>query len=168
MDNIEYEKLMAELVKELEETIPENADKTELVEAFKSYAKEYLEIIEKYKLGQPEDALRFLLKRTKKLTLDQKKQKLIQDENYRKIQILSGMAYEMAANTLQGKENDVDEETKEKLKKVLKESLEKVRDFNKREAERLVSEAMLDIRFVETKKIDMVSLRLGKLIRVKK
>ena len=170
-----YIELIMELVREFKNVLPEETEKKELIDSFEKYLYEIVEQIQKSEyenIENKEEFVESVLKSEKKsiieLTLENKKQKLINDEPFNQIQVISSKAFEMAYNTIEGQKVEIDEKSLNDLQEKLVQNLKKVRDFNKMQSEILVSEGILDLNFIKEPQIETTSLRLSRYIVRKK
>ena len=170
-----YIELIMELVREFKNVLPEETEKKELIDSFEKYLYEIVEQIQKSEyenIENKEEFVESVLKSETKsiieLTLENKKQKLINDEPFNQIQVISSKAFEMAYNTLEGQKVEIDEKSLNDLQEKLVQNLKKVRDFNKMQSEILVSEGILDLNFIKEPQIETTSLRLSRYIVRKK
>ena len=170
-----YIELIMELVREFKNVLPEETEKKELIDSFEKYLYEIVEQIQKSEyenIENKEEFVESVLKSETKsiieLTLENKKQKLINDEPFNQIQVISSKAFEMAYNTIEGQKVEIDEKSLNDLQEKLVQNLKKVRDFNKMQSEILVSEGILDLNFIKEPQIETPSLRLSRYIVRKK
>ena len=170
-----YIELIMELVREFKNVLPEETEKKELIDSFEKYLYEIVEQIQKSEyenIENKEEFVESVLKSETKsiieLTLENKKQKLINDEPFNQIQVISSKAFEMAYNTIEGQKVEIDEKSLNDLQEKLVQNLKKVRDFNKMQSEILVSEGILDLNFIKEPQIETTSLRLSRYIVIKK
>lgn len=170
-----YIELIMELVREFKNVLPEETEKKELIDSFEKYLYEIVEQIQKSEyenIENKEEFVESVLKSETKsiieLTLENKKQKLINDEAFNQIQVISSKAFEMAYNTIEGQKVEIDEKSLNDLQEKLVQNLKKVRDFNKMQSEILVSEGILDLNFIKEPQIETTSLRLSRYIVRKK
>ena len=164
-----------ELVREFKNVLPEETEKNELIDSFEKYLYQIVEQIQKSEyenIENKEEFVESVLKSETKsiieLTLENKKQKLINDEPFNQIQVISSKAFEMAYNTIEGQKVEIDEKSLNDLQEKLVQNLKKVRDFNKMQSEILVSEGILDLNFIKEPQIETTSLRLSRYIVRKK
>ena len=170
-----YIELIMELVREFKNVLPEETEKKELIDSFEKYLYEIVEQIQNSEyenIENKEEFVESVLKSETKsiieLTLENKKQKLINDEPFNQIQVISSKAFEMAYNTIEGQKVEIDEKSLNDLQEKLVQNLKKVRDFNKMQSEILVSEGILDLNFIKEPQIETTSLRLSRYIVRKK
>ena len=170
-----YIELIMELVREFKNVLPEETEKKELIDSFEKYLYEIVEQIQKSEyenIENKEEFVESVLKSETKsiieLTLENKKQKLINDEPFNQIQVISSKAFEMAYNTIEGQKVEIDEKSLNDLQEKLVQNLKKVRDFKKMQSEILVSEGILDLNFIKEPQIETTSLRLSRYIVRKK
>lgn len=169
----EHKAVINELVNEFADSIENLEDKKELTIAFEKYLYNLVKMAEKIdssikdKNKAVEMLLRYSTDNAVKLTLDQKRQMLIKDENFEKIRSISNRAFEMTQEVLAKKITEPNEQELEEMKNTLNQSLKDVKDFNKQQAVWLVSEGILDLNFVENPKIEIMSIRLGRRLHSK-
>lgn len=84
------------------------------------------------------------------------------DSNFDEIKRISIEIFEVAKEKMKNGEvkTNIDDE---KIKKELRELLDKVDFLNEIEAKRLVSEAMLDLDYISNSDVKILSLRLGQI-----
>ncbi len=84
------------------------------------------------------------------------------DSNFDEIKRISIEIFEVAKEKMKNGEvkTNIDDE---KIKKELRELLDKVDFLNEIEAKRLVSEAMLDLDYINNSDVKILSLRLGQI-----
>lgn len=158
------EKLISELVIEFEKIVPE--EENDLIQIYREYIKElinsakYSSIPQDYK--DVEEMLRYELKRFKKMNIDEIKNEIIIDESFERIQSFSRKAFVNALKVLDGEkvESNTIAEIKQELESIEKE-MEKVREDNMKEAKKMLSEAILDVQYVEKPFTKLTSLRIG-------
>lgn len=169
----EHKAVINELVNEFADSIENLEDKKELTIAFEKYLYNLVKMAEKIdssikdKNKAVEMLLRYSTDNAVKLTLDQKRQMLIKDENFEKIRSISNRAFEMTQEVLAKKITEPNEQELEEMKNTLNQSLKDVKDFNKQQAVWLVSEGILDLNFVENPKTEIMSIRLGRRLHSK-
>ena len=87
------------------------------------------------------------------------------DVNFQKIQEISLKIFEMAKEKMLAEQ--INEKIKiDKYKEQLVNLLKDVSFINELEAKRLVSEAMLDLDYINEKEVRVLSMRLGQIYRV--
>lgn len=163
---MEDNNITEKLIEEFKNTIPNSEDEQELINAFEIYLYDLKKVIEEFnmEIKDADKVFELSAKKIMKLSLENKKQKLIRDESFEKIQRISNKSFEMTQKMIRGKKLELENNELEKMKKELEESLNNVRDFNKEQAQMLVSEGILDLMFVENPKTEITSLRLGRCI----
>ena len=167
MKENKYEEIIKELVEDFTKTIPNSENERELINSFEKYLYNLIEAINNSQDIKEKDeefikyVLRYSTEITKELPLIQKKQKLIEDKCFEEIERISAYAFKIVQEIILGKEIKRDEKELKELKQKLKENLSRVRDFNKNQAQWLVSEGMLDLGFIEDPNKDIMSLRAG-------
>lgn len=154
--------LIEELAKEFRNSIPDEV-------LGKKLAAKYItilnEIVKKFKEKNYEDSeiensLKTISKEWINLELEEKQRRLMIDKNFGKIMEISYQVYNMAISVLTNKEIKRDFEIAEKIEE-LENLLKNVEPYNKEEAKTLVSEGILDLKFIENPNTHIVSLRLG-------
>ena len=90
---------------------------------------------------------------------------LKKDKSFDVINDISKKAYSLASMHFEGKTIDVSKEEIDKNINILVNQLNSVEDFNKEEAERLVSEGILDFGYAIGKNDNVTSLRIGHLLK---
>ena len=100
------------------------------------------------------------------MSTQDKRRNLIKDPNIDKIRHISNKVYRIAENTVHGKEfgKKID---LHKLENRLGHISGEVKDFNKSEAKRLISETLLDVNYINGKR-NISSLRLASKIKAEK
>lgn len=173
MQENKYETSIKELVTEFAKTIPNSENEKELIDSFEKYLYDLIETIQNdntYIMEKNEENMKYILKYstevTKKLPLIQKKQKLIEDKNFEEIKKISLGAFRDVQKIISGEKIEKEEQELEEMRRKLKEHLNNVREFNKSQAQLLVSEGMLDIYFIENPKTELMSLRTGRYRRI--
>lgn len=168
MKENKYEEIIKELVEDFTKTIPNSENERELINSFEKYLYNLIEAINNSQDIKEKDeefikyVLRYSTEITKELPLIQKKQKLIEDKNFNEIERISIDAFRTVQEIIFGKEIKKDEKELEEVRQKLKANLERVREFNKEQAQYLVSEGMLDLYFIENPETNIMSLRTGR------
>ena len=163
MEDKELKDLINELVSKFKNKLPEENEK--LVEAFE---KRLLKILLECKDNNySKDFIVFHLNRiTDKLisyNTEQKKQKLLEDENFEKIRTISGEIFNSAINILKKNSNEKSEQQDNKNAiNSMKELYNNVEEYNKEEARNLISEAILDLKFIKNPNSEITSFRLAR------
>ena len=94
------------------------------------------------------------------MQVKEKKSRLLHDESFYKIILISNEAFNKAKSILLSSAIEKDFDSSKKIHE-LEEALKNVKSYNKQKAIKLVSEGELDLRFIENPKTEIVSLRLG-------
>ena len=168
MKENKYEEIIKELVEDFTKTIPNSENEIEMINSFEKYLYNLIEAINNSQDIKEKDeefikyVLRYSTEITKELPLIQKKQKLIEDKNFNEIERISIDAFRTVQEIIFGKEIKKDEKELEEVRQKLKANLERVREFNKEQAQYLVSEGMLDLYFIENPETNIMSLRTGR------
>lgn len=161
---------MEDLIEGLTEKFKNSCTDETLGERLASEFKKILEGIQEkfeqknYDYSRIEKTLNDITEEWCNLSLEEKQSRLFRDENFGEILQISEQAYQDAIRQLQGFENDRTfniEEKEQRLKDLLKE----VKPYNERMAKRYVSEGLLDLNFIKNPNTDIVSLRLGHILR---
>ena len=157
--------MISEFVDEFKKDIPDN--ETELIEKFKSYLYSVIYNIKKSKskfVAKDSESIKELLdKITKQLIsedLQGKKRILISDDNYEKINEISNEIFQLAQRKLNNEDIKIEFEDSEKIKE-MQNLLKDVKEYNIQKAKKLISEAILDLNYINEKSTDICSLRLG-------
>ena len=159
-----YNSEQYKLVEEFKERLPK--DKENLAKLLEITLKKYLQFIRENPSTRIEDKKDFerryiigVAERIMDNNLDCIESELIKDYNFERLRMKSGNIFKIACEKLRGQNAeesiDVDKEIEQ-----LNELLQKVEPFNYREAEKLLSEAILDARFIEDPNTNMESIRL--------
>lgn len=154
--------LMEELAKEFKQSIPENIQREKLTGEYEKMLKQVVESFKNINC-QDSEIEKTLIKIGKEwidLDIEEKQRRLLRDENFQDIVRDSTRIYNIAISILEKEEVNIEFDISEKEKQ-LEEKLKNVKTFNKLEAEKLVSEAILDLKFIENPNTNIVSLRLG-------
>ena len=164
---------MEEIIKELEssfkDAVPTCDEK--LCEAFRNYLVQAVDALKNNDSKFVENDEESIVGTLKTMTdmmismdLDSIKRQLIVDKNFEKLNFLSNYAWKTAEHILKGNSFEIDLDINEKIEEMKKlESM--VEEYNKRQARVLLSEGILDWKYIENPETDMVSLRLGRAMR---
>ena len=151
------------LLKDFSNTIPEDIeDKEILVKAFEEYVDFLIHTYEDFssmplnKLSIDKDVVQ-VSNTLINASLEEKKQKLVDDIELKKIEIISKGIFEDAVDVLNGKK--IKKDYSKKLEEMQR-RLPSVKEKNRILAEKLISEAILDSTFVENKDTQSYSFRL--------
>ena len=165
MNENDYDELITQLATEFNETV-DIGEQKELEPLFIKYLKSALKHLQEtdsqFIDKSPEalqNSIKYIAKKLISSNIDSKKRQLIVDDCFEKIRHYSGLAYTAAENKLLRKNEKI-----EKLDispEELQELLEGVQDFNKEEARRMISETILDLKYVEEKNPQFMSFRLS-------
>lgn len=90
------------------------------------------------------------------------KQEEISDENFEKIEELSNKVFDIAKKIMLKEDITIDIDTKE-IRKEASELLESVDFNNEIEANRIYSEIILDLNYIDNPNVSILSLRLGQI-----
>ena len=169
--NKEYENIINEYMNNFEKSIPKDEpEKNELMVAFRRYLNILLEVILEGNIEQKnnkEEIIRkkidFVVNDLKNMDIISIKKELKMDEALEDIRTKSGTFFVLARSRLNG-ETIKEELNQEKEQHEMEELLKKVRPYNKKEAQQLVSEGILDLNYAINPNSDVTSLRLGHII----
>lgn len=168
---LEYKEIILELVARFKLSIPTNEE--ELAKEFEEYLYSTVKNLEnstnkfvRKDKKSIEDVLKSVTDNLCNLDLELKKQELLFDNNFKKIGEISNTFFELAKFVFEGEEMNIEINAQEKIDEMEK-LLSLVEPYNKEEAERLLSEAILDLKFIENPRSNISSIRLGHLIRLK-
>lgn len=90
------------------------------------------------------------------------KREEISDENFEKIEELSNKVFDIAKKIMLKEDRTIDIDTKE-IRKEASELLESVDFNNEIEANRIYSEIILDLNYIDNPNVSILSLRLGQI-----
>ena len=90
------------------------------------------------------------------------KREEISDENFEKIEELSNKVFDIAKKIMLNEDITIDIDTKE-IRKEASELLESVDFNNEIEANRIYSEIILDLNYIDNPNVSILSLRLGQI-----
>lgn len=166
--NERLEQVILNLTMSFEKTIPEDEEKrAELISAFKNHLYLAVRTIQESNskfISKDEASIESTLKGISndfnKKDLQNKKQELLKDSSFEQIKQISGLAFRSAQDVLNGNSNAIDFDITDKISEV-KALLETVESYNREQAQRLVSETILDFRFIENPSNQVSSLRLS-------
>ena len=162
MKEEDCEVLINNIAEEYKNSLQNVYNSEELKTGLKNYLYELKESIENLNSELSiEEAFYYNVNKIKELPLEHQEQKLIRDEKLQEIKNTSMKAYELAHNVMMGN-NEIDKSKLSEMKETLTQSLEGVRIFNRKTAQNLVSEGLLDIMFVENPKTGRTSIRIGR------
>ena len=91
----------------------------------------------------------------------------LEDKNFKEIRRMSAQYFELAKKKIDGKDINENVDTSKEIQK-LGELLQKVNSYNKKKAQELVSETVLDINFISKSNVNVSSLRLYHYINSKR
>ena len=136
----------------------------EILYFYRKYLEErYLEITEKQEFEEKkEKILKREIRNWNDVSKKDKQRFLVYDENLAKLGYFSNLAYEAAMSKIKGENVDINEQTAQNYKKLMKEYASKVRNFNKETAKEYLSNGIVDIDFA-TGKTECTSFRVGKI-----
>lgn len=168
----EINEWILKLTTEFKEKIPrEDEDYEELAISFKKYLEDSVQIImnsnDKFISKEPE-AIKSILNRTARrfsmFDIKAIKQTLLEDEAFDSLANKSLNIFQMAKRKAEKKSINVEYDTNYEIGE-MKQLLLKVKDYNQDSARNLISEAIVDLKFIEKENSDVVSLRLGQFMR---
>lgn len=169
MEQNEYREDIKNFTKQFEKSLDEKSP--ELIKGFEDYLYSQVNVIKNSKskfVLKDKNSIKIVLNRVTQeminCDIDEKKRYLLNDEKFNKIAEISGVLYKMAIEKLQGGDVNVNSQLKQKENE-MKELLKSVEEYNKKEAEWLVSEGNLDLNFLVNPDTEFFSLRLGHLKR---
>lgn len=156
------EELIKELAKDFRSSISDEESGEKLEAEFINVLKEIEKSFENnnYKESRIREILRQITNEWTNLDVEEKQRRLSSDNNFTNIVKISQQAYEMAISILAGKKINLEFQIPQKIEE-LENMLEKVKTCNKEKAKKLVSEGILDLKFLENPNSDITSLRLG-------
>ncbi len=168
----ELQEYILELTKKFSNIIPRGEqDAVNLVKEFKKYLENAVEIIKEMEspnVGKDVDSIKSILDITASNFLESDinylKHELLEDKAFEIIREKSLNLYDIAQKKADKKAIDTKLNIEEEEEKIIN-LLDEVKDYNKNEAKQLVSEAILDAKYITTKNCDITSLRLGQYIR---
>jgi len=163
----ENNELIMKFVNEFANSVP--TEENELINSYEEYIKSFVKIMEEkgYNRDYINEICEFETENNIKLPLNFKKQKIILDTDFSEIKKESAKAYKMAQEIILGEKKSLTDEEIENIIQKLNMSLEKVRDFNKIQATKLVSETIMDLNFIKNPNTPNVSIRLSRQIKHK-
>jgi len=167
MKDSNYNKLIIELTRQFEKSIPDDEkDKAELVNQFKNYMEKERDnasrnIVVRSSSYLMEKMLRSKANQLIETDIITKKKSLLKDENFEELMQRSIQAFEIAKKTLLAGDRVVKEINSVELIEEVKELRDSVRDFNQKDARAICSETILDINLMACPGANMVSLRIA-------
>lgn len=164
------ERLIEELTENFKNSIP--IEEEMLCQAFNKYllmAVENLKNSDSKFISKDDESISKVLKsiaeRLTKGSLNYKKKELLRDENFEMLSIFSMSANQMAEEILKGKKVEVKFDIDKRIEEMTRLS-KLVEEYNKEEATFLLSEGILDLKYVKDPQTDIISLRLGRVARL--
>lgn len=160
--------LVDELTNKFAKTISDDDnEKDELVKAFKVYLKKSIDMANssKYVNKSTEEIARFLNCKTEMfgaMDIIVKKQFLLRDTKLEEINRISKEIFDLASQKLSGKEINEKKNIEQEVE-TMKTLLNDVRPYNEKFAKKLISEAVLDLNFLDKPNTNVLSLRLYQL-----
>ena len=168
----EYVKLISKLVDKFGQTIDVNdLDYNILIIKFDEYLKNVVICISesdsefKFEKDYVENILIAEANRLINTDIDNKKSFLIEDEAFEKLRTISFCSFDYAIKKTQDKNIKLTEDIYDNLSKELDKLYELVKPYNKKEAEILRSEALLDIYYLFKENCEFTSLRFGRRLK---
>ena len=164
MEDKKFEKLCHELTEKFKNSIPK--EEVGLVEQFELFLKSSINEFKniEYPFLKTDD--KWILKQIKMMaenviskSLEEKKKIFIIDKSYKKIVDISNQTYDIASNILRKKNVNIDFNISEKVEE-LENLLKTVEPYNKENAEKLISETIADLHFIEHPDTKAYSFRL--------
>lgn len=163
----EYVELISKLTSDFEKRIPDNEmEKERLIEMFKIYLTESVSDIKNSKskfISKDSETIKRILKKIAyeicEMDITSMKQSLLQDKSFEEIRMISGDAFELAKRKKVGENIEIDFDISDKIRQ-LDELLKKVEPYNIMKAKELISEAVLDLKYVceDEKKVSSIRL----------
>lgn len=165
--NEELENLILELTAVFESKISDKENEKEnLIKAFKNYLYLVVEAIQestsKFINKDLESIKRFLSSIAKdfyKGDLEYAKRTLLADKAFEEIREKSLQIFELAKSSIRGKKEERTIDVEKEIER-MESLLEQVKDYNQKQAQELVSEAIVDGQYINSIKKDVLSLRL--------
>lgn len=164
----EYKKEIMRFVKKFSMTIP--SDEQILLKNFEKYLFSTIKEIEdsdnKYIKKDKESVIMYLsdiAERLIEIDLESKKQELLKDKNFEKIMNISVGVFHKAKKVVMN--GNIEVEETEITEKNLINLLGDVKPHNIEKARELVSETILDIRFIKNPNTNVLSLRIGRFMK---
>lgn len=163
----ELEGLIVKLITDFEKTIPEeDNERNEIIVAFRNYlylaVKTIQESTSKF-IGKDLESIKSVLseiaKDFKNKDIDAIKRTLLIDSAFDEIRKKSSEIFEMAKSSLSGKGSTVDVDIaseRENMQSLFK----RVKGYNQKQAQELISEAIVDLEYITHSNDDNLSLRL--------
>ncbi|MBR6033970.1 MAG: hypothetical protein IKP28_04465 [Clostridia bacterium] len=159
------EQLKRKLIEDFKKTVPKDEEK--LISEYEKYIEAMIEDIKKSSDQEEMEAsievAKIMAGRLINADIDTKKRRLFRDENLSKLEATSMDAYRMAEQIVEGKKqirkiskDEVDEKIKQ-----MEELAKKVQPYNVEQARILLSEGIMDLRYITGEEKEIVSLRLG-------
>lgn len=161
-----YAKLISDLVKSFESSMPES--EKDMAKDFEKYLNMKLNILEKSELTKNKDpktiekTLVYVAEKISQMSLEDVKREIVIDESLIKIKKSSAKLFELAKNVQRGEKITINSKDLENYVVILNEELKNVKQFNKKQAGNLVSEGILDYQFIKNPQTSITSIRLGK------
>lgn len=162
------------LTKEFKGKIPsEDEDYEILINEFKRYLEDTVQIIknsdDKFTSKNPE-TIKLILERTAKrffmYDIKSIKQTLLKDDAFDSLVTKSLKIFEIAKMKTEKKAIKVEYNVNNEIDE-MKKMLESVKDYNQDSAKKILSEAFVDLKFIEEENSDIMSLRMGHFLREK-
>ncbi len=164
----ELEEFILELTEKFEQVIPkEDEDFEKLKTSFKKDLEESVQMIKesdsefaRKDVKSIKSILNRMANRYFEANIESIKYTLLEDEAFEEVKNISLKIFELAQKKAKGEDIEVNQDLDEEIEKI-KQLLSEVKDYNKEEAKKLLSEAIVDKKFIRTKNADVMSLRLA-------
>ncbi len=163
MNNNELSNKINDLTIKFKNTVPEENEKLE-----KAFKQRLVKICEECKNKEySKEFIVFNLSRIGnkiiKYDLKYKKKYLLEDKNLEKIRRISGEIFNSAINILKNNSNEkLEQDDYKNAINSMQESYNNVEEYNKEEARNLISEAILDLKFIKNPNSEITSFRLAR------
>lgn len=163
----EYVELISILTSDFAKSISDNeVEKEKLIQAFREYMVSTIESIKhsdsKY-INKDIKSVKRVLGRIANeiygMSVTAMKQRLLEDESFEEIRIISVDAFDLAKRKKFGEKIEVDFDASSKIKQ-MQELLENVASYNKVQAKKFISEAILDLQYICENEENVSSIRL--------
>lgn len=173
--NAKISEIIIKKTKEFEESVKYDKDALQLEEEYKKYleysVKRLISKDSRFPIDDEELLEKILTDIAQELIdspIEYKKQFLIKDQYMEKIRSISDTIFNIAIDIKQGKTTRIKIEHIKGIEEKLLLLLEQVQPWNYNEAQRLVSETILELGVIKNPDTDILSLRLGHIYGNKK
>lgn len=161
------DKFILDLIQNFEKIIPkEEKERTELIQAFKEYLYMAVKTIQESSsknIDKDEDFIKLTLNNIvsdlSARDINSMKQYLIADDAYEEIRKKSIEIFEVAKNAMLGKKANLKYDKTTEIEE-MKNSLKNVKEYNQENAENLISEAIVDLTYLDDPNAGCLSIRL--------